>query len=1119
MSAEQVVLEEEIDPNYEPTNEEIEEYATWLGMDLQNDNELFWIAKEGLKAPLPPDWKPCKSPEGEIYYFNFSNGESVWDHPCDEYYKKLYKDEKDALGQRKKRDAEDKLKKKEDKRKRKEAERAQQAAQAQTAAASGGGATLGGLAPLSMTMGGSKALPAPKPKAAAIASSSKPPLGSAVKEQTKHSVGQNNESSAVKSESKRNLSGAGSQGAALGPSAVHTAAKKKIDEAFEQKRQAYEKELENKLEEWELIETSKREEEQRDEVQRLKRKLSLKVEDERKQLEQLHIEIKTLSAAKASEQAKLIEGIRNERESQKKKELQAQLYEMKQEYERKTMEQLDSIRTNAKVQVENKTRETISDLKDERKNSLQDKRKLLGFELEKIRQDCSKEEVDFKKMEEQARSAAATSGNGNVEAQRAKHNAEIKEQVDAEHQRMSDTLTTKLEVQEMRNQQAFQARLTRLSMESDFQAAVKLDALDTAMKAELEAEVVALKQELEEGLERAADRTKISVEPYLREEEEKLAQELESMLDSKSAESEKTCNGALTASSSDSELERLHNEKVKTLNIQFDRELKRCQEEVEAFNLESAHQATTQKSAKKVQFFQNKLEDVRLSIDQANDLDLRDRKQIINDAHKQKTADLDRKIDRETRMLLDEQDREHIDQLAVLVRDADNEIVKRNDQLSDKLSEEFNTALESVRQEQQLVQEKERARVLEAYKLETGAVEEPAEDMATAEQHQTLRENCAVISWQALAKKVVMQDKSKSCRDDRAHATKLRLKLKERRAARKAQINAYGRIDLSSENTCLQNELDALQSQHSTEVADARQQHVETVAGVRANTEQVRGVLGSAAADDLATMKRRYVDEQWQEWLSSEADSRAQEERKLRVEIDEAMARTRTQLADAQSRLHQVKNQASSNLASGATSDLEVQLESAKRCAALDTKHRDSLRMLVSSLKSEQEQLVNELGQAGASIVPQPRKAWAGVPIQADVQKLYTAPQELKYCAGLAGDYSDDEIGSADSTDSSLLIFAALRPLEETELSVSYYGGDNGDQSSIYVTDVEVQRERKRLARADEFISAQQVELRERKAKLLQIRAGWRRDFNAVLAREQASVCPDHFRTSTSRHI
>jgi hypothetical protein len=28
-----------------------------------------------------------KTGSGEIYYFNFNNGESTWDHPCDEHYK------------------------------------------------------------------------------------------------------------------------------------------------------------------------------------------------------------------------------------------------------------------------------------------------------------------------------------------------------------------------------------------------------------------------------------------------------------------------------------------------------------------------------------------------------------------------------------------------------------------------------------------------------------------------------------------------------------------------------------------------------------------------------------------------------------------------------------------------------------------------------------------------------------------------------------------------------------------------------------------------------------------------------------------------------------------------
>ena len=88
------MLEETIDENYEPTHEEIVEYAKWLGMDLNTDEHLFWVAREGLKAPLPPEWKPCQSPEHELYYFNFQTGESVWDHPCDDHYRSMYQEEK-----------------------------------------------------------------------------------------------------------------------------------------------------------------------------------------------------------------------------------------------------------------------------------------------------------------------------------------------------------------------------------------------------------------------------------------------------------------------------------------------------------------------------------------------------------------------------------------------------------------------------------------------------------------------------------------------------------------------------------------------------------------------------------------------------------------------------------------------------------------------------------------------------------------------------------------------------------------------------------------------------------------------------------------------------------------
>lgn len=52
-------------------------------MRLPEDKKYLYIAKEGLKAPLPDPWKPCKAGEDEIYYFNFETGESVWEHPCD----------------------------------------------------------------------------------------------------------------------------------------------------------------------------------------------------------------------------------------------------------------------------------------------------------------------------------------------------------------------------------------------------------------------------------------------------------------------------------------------------------------------------------------------------------------------------------------------------------------------------------------------------------------------------------------------------------------------------------------------------------------------------------------------------------------------------------------------------------------------------------------------------------------------------------------------------------------------------------------------------------------------------------------------------------------------------
>ena len=44
---------------------------------------------------MPENWKPCKTTDTEeIYIFQFCYRGYTWDHPCDEYYRTLYEEEK-----------------------------------------------------------------------------------------------------------------------------------------------------------------------------------------------------------------------------------------------------------------------------------------------------------------------------------------------------------------------------------------------------------------------------------------------------------------------------------------------------------------------------------------------------------------------------------------------------------------------------------------------------------------------------------------------------------------------------------------------------------------------------------------------------------------------------------------------------------------------------------------------------------------------------------------------------------------------------------------------------------------------------------------------------------------
>lgn len=67
------------------------QYAAYLGMNVAADTDLLWIAQQALTAELPQGWAEHSDPmSGDSYFHNENTGETVWEHPCDSYYRNLY---------------------------------------------------------------------------------------------------------------------------------------------------------------------------------------------------------------------------------------------------------------------------------------------------------------------------------------------------------------------------------------------------------------------------------------------------------------------------------------------------------------------------------------------------------------------------------------------------------------------------------------------------------------------------------------------------------------------------------------------------------------------------------------------------------------------------------------------------------------------------------------------------------------------------------------------------------------------------------------------------------------------------------------------------------------------
>ena len=91
------ILHDDLDEDYQPSEEEIEAYARYLGMDLVNERHFFYIAEVGLMMPLPSPWKPCVDSDNEIWYYNTDTKELNKYNPNDLYLHQLYLDEKSKL--------------------------------------------------------------------------------------------------------------------------------------------------------------------------------------------------------------------------------------------------------------------------------------------------------------------------------------------------------------------------------------------------------------------------------------------------------------------------------------------------------------------------------------------------------------------------------------------------------------------------------------------------------------------------------------------------------------------------------------------------------------------------------------------------------------------------------------------------------------------------------------------------------------------------------------------------------------------------------------------------------------------------------------------------------------
>jgi hypothetical protein len=74
----------------EAKKEEIEQFASYLGMQPQEDSHLLWIAEAAVLSPVPAGWQQYSTEDGFAYFHSIDTGETSWEHPTDAHFKDLF---------------------------------------------------------------------------------------------------------------------------------------------------------------------------------------------------------------------------------------------------------------------------------------------------------------------------------------------------------------------------------------------------------------------------------------------------------------------------------------------------------------------------------------------------------------------------------------------------------------------------------------------------------------------------------------------------------------------------------------------------------------------------------------------------------------------------------------------------------------------------------------------------------------------------------------------------------------------------------------------------------------------------------------------------------------------